>query len=150
MAKVKAQAFLDEETGTKQFRDIYAQRTPDAGWNVVQAATLLSESKKRRCGSLIIYAALELRLAIEQLIFTVIVVGRGGNIDDSILAECRKKDGLFRVLEEYPRNTHCAADLQMCSRPFIPNCRRLPSGMSVASPLLHRPIRALSLTACGS
>ncbi|MGA2242283.1 MAG: hypothetical protein ABSH11_09625 [Verrucomicrobiota bacterium] len=100
MAKIKARAFLDKETGMKLFPDIYTQRTPDAGWSVVQAATLLSEGKKKQCDSLIIYAALELRLAIEQLIFTVIAIGKGRKLDDDTLKECRKKDGLFRILEE--------------------------------------------------
>lgn len=83
------------------FTSIFNGRKPDAGWSVVQAATLLSDGKQRHCSSLVIYAALELRLAIEQLIFTVIVVGKGGTkLDDKTLAECRKKEGLFRVLDE--------------------------------------------------
>ena len=84
----------------KRFDHIYTQRKPDAGWSVVQGATLLSEGKERHCASLIIYAALEFRLAIEQLVFTVLVVASGGTLDESTLADCRKKDALFRILEE--------------------------------------------------
>ena len=101
MATNKPEIMIDKETGVRRFRDIFASRRPDAGWSVIQAATLLAEGERRKCGSLIIYAALELRLAIEQLIFTVIVVGKGGSkLDDKTLAECRKKDGLFRILDE--------------------------------------------------
>jgi hypothetical protein len=100
MANTKPQVHLDKETGMRHFSDIYTQRHQEAGWNVVQAATLLIEGKKRKCGSLITYAALEFRLAIEQLIFTVIAVGKGGKLDDATLKECRKKDGLSRVLDE--------------------------------------------------
>jgi hypothetical protein len=84
----------------KVFTDIFSRRHQDAGWSVVQAATLISEGKKRQSASLFIYSALELRLAIEQLIFTVIAIGKGGKLDDETLKECRKKDGLFRLLEE--------------------------------------------------
>lgn len=84
----------------KQFPNIYTERHQDAGWSVVQASTLLAEGKIRQCGSLIIYAALEFRLAIEQLVFTVIVIGKGEPLTEDVLAECRKKDGLFRVLDE--------------------------------------------------
>jgi hypothetical protein len=84
----------------KSFRDIYTQRKPDASWGVVQAATLLSEGKRLRCASLIIYAALEFRLAIEQLVFTVVAVAKGGTLDENTLAGCRKKDALFRILDE--------------------------------------------------
>lgn len=84
----------------KRFEDIYTRRDQHADWNVVQAATLLFEGQERKCASLIIYSALEFRLAIEQLLFTVIAVGKGGTIDDETMIECHKKDGLFRVLED--------------------------------------------------
>jgi len=84
----------------KVFSDIYSQRRQDARWSVVQAATLMTEGNRRQSASLLIYAALEFRLATEQLIFTVIAVGKGGKLDDATLKKCRKKDGLFRVLDE--------------------------------------------------
>ena len=99
MAKTRPEVIFDKETGMRVFRDFYTQRDQDSGWSVVQAATLLSEGKKRGCSSLIIYSALEFRLAIEQLIFTVVAVAKGGKLDAETLKECRKKDGLFRVLD---------------------------------------------------
>ena len=101
MAAKKPEVLIDEETRIRRFPDIFTNRRPDAGWSVVQAATLLAEGQRRKCSSLVIYAALEFRLAIEQLIFTVIVVGKGDlKLDSKTLAECRKKDGLFRILDE--------------------------------------------------
>jgi hypothetical protein len=88
-----------KQSKVKRFADIYTERGQDAGWSVVQAATLLAEARSRRCSSLVIYAALELRLALEQLLFTIIVVSRE-KVEEQTLQECRKKDGLFRVLEQ--------------------------------------------------
>jgi hypothetical protein len=83
----------------KVFPHIYTQRQQDPGWSVVQAATLFSEGMRRKRGSLIIYAALELRLAIEQLFFTIIAIGQG-ELNPETLVKLRKKDKLFRFLEE--------------------------------------------------
>ena len=83
----------------KKFADIYSERHQDADWNVVQAATLLSEAKTRRSSTLVIYAALEMRMAIEQLVFTIIWIAKE-KMEGVMLKECRKKDGLFRILED--------------------------------------------------
>ena len=82
----------------KRFPDIYTERGQDASSSVVQPATLVAEAKSRRRSSLVIYAALELRLAIEQLLSTIIVLSQE-NVDEQAVQECRKKDGLFPVLE---------------------------------------------------
>lgn len=81
-----------------RFPDIYAARTHHAGWSVIQAATLLEEAKARHSSSLLIYTALELRLAIEQLVFTLILVAKG-KADQATLRACRRKDGLFQTLK---------------------------------------------------
>lgn len=83
----------------KAFPDIYTGRVEHAGWSIVQAGTLIEEAKARHSSSLLIYAALELRLAIEQLMFTIIVVAKG-RADAATLRACRRKGGLFRVLAE--------------------------------------------------
>lgn len=82
-----------------RFPDIFTGRVQHAGWNVIQAATLMDEAKARHSSSLLLYAAFELRLAIEQLFFTIIVVAKG-KADEATLRACRKKGGLFRVLAE--------------------------------------------------
>ena len=81
-----------------RFPDIYTGRAHHAGWSVIQAATLLEEAKARHSSSLLIYTALELRLAIEQLVFTIILVAKG-KADQATLRDCRKQGGLFRVLK---------------------------------------------------
>ena len=83
----------------KQFPDIYTGRVEHAGWSVIQAGTLLEEAKARHSSSLLIYAALELRLAVEQIMFTIIVVEKG-RADPATLRACRRKGGLFRVLAD--------------------------------------------------
>jgi hypothetical protein len=101
MAKNRPEIFFDEATGMRSFPDIYTRRDQDAGWNVIQAATLLTEGRERKCASLVIYAALEFRIAIEQQIFTVIAVASGQEkLDEDMLEKCRKKDALFRILDE--------------------------------------------------
>lgn len=82
-----------------RFPDIYTGRVQHAGWSVIQAATLIDEAKNRRSGSLLIYAGLELRLAIEQIIFTIIVVAKG-KADESTRRACQRPGGLLRVLQE--------------------------------------------------
>ena len=81
------------------FEHLFMPRAQDAGWSVVQAATLLAAGTEARATSFMIYAALELRMAIEQLVFTIITIAND-NEDADILGECRKKDGLFRMLQQ--------------------------------------------------
>lgn len=82
-----------------QFPDIYTGRVQHAGWNTIQASTLIEEAKARHSNSLLVYAALELRLAIEQLVFTLILVAKG-RADDATLRACQRKGGLFRELKK--------------------------------------------------
>lgn len=85
-----------------------------------QAATLLAEAKKRQCASLVIYAALEMRMAIEQLLFSIVVVAKGG-IDDATLQKCRKKDGLFRVVDEVASEYSRRCKFSNALASFYPN-----------------------------
>ncbi|MEO6875442.1 MAG: hypothetical protein ABI222_11545 [Opitutaceae bacterium] len=82
----------------KQFADIFTGRVQHAGWSTIQASTLLEEAKLRHCSSLLVYAALELRLAIEQLMFTLVIVAKG-KADQPTLRACSRPGGLFQVLE---------------------------------------------------
>jgi len=83
----------------KVFTSLFTERDHDSGWNVVQAATLLTTALETRSSSFVIYAAFELRMAIEQLVFTIISIAKEG-MDAETLEECRKKDGIFRILNE--------------------------------------------------
>ena len=82
-----------------RFPDIYTGRAEHAGWNVIQAATLMEEARVRHSASLLIYSALELRLAIEQLFFTLILVAKG-RADQATLRACRRPGGLLALLEK--------------------------------------------------
>ncbi len=83
----------------KNFSDIYQKRHQDAGWFVVQANTLIKLAIEKNSNSLLLYAAFELRMAVEQLLFTIIFLV-SEEVDDVLLKKCRKKDGLFRTLRE--------------------------------------------------
>jgi hypothetical protein len=83
----------------KQHADIWTKRQFAPGWNVVQAATLLSVAREKKSGSFVIYSALEMRMAIEQLLFIIITMAKEG-ADAATTEACRKKDGLFRILGE--------------------------------------------------
>ena len=83
----------------KRHSDIFTKRQIDPGWNVVQAATLIALAKEKKRASLLIYAGLEMRMAVEQLLFIVVTAVKEG-ADAATIEECRKKDGLFRVLKE--------------------------------------------------
>lgn len=80
----------------KYHADVYSERDQDPGWNVIQAATLLREARSRNCTSLIHYAGLEMRMAIEQIFFTIISLALG-KVDRKTLDECRTLEGLKRV-----------------------------------------------------
>jgi hypothetical protein len=83
----------------KRHDDIFSKRQIEPGWNVVQAATLLALAREKKRGSFVIYSALEMRMAIEQLLFFVITMAKEG-ADAATIEACRKKDGLFRILGE--------------------------------------------------
>jgi hypothetical protein len=83
----------------KTHADILTKRHIDPGWNVVQAATLLAIAREKKRASPVIYAALEMRMAIEQLLYVIITIVKEG-ADAATTEECRKKDGLFRILGE--------------------------------------------------
>ena len=124
----------------KQFPDIYTKRAHHASWSVIQAATLLAEAKDRECGSLLRYAALELKLAMEQLVFTLILVAKG-EADEATLHDCQQQDGLFRVLGEvtpqYERKCRFAEILSA----FNP---AVPQGAAWNVALIRRHYAALS------
>lgn len=101
------------------FQSLFTERDRDAGWNVVQAATLLTAALEKRSSSFVIYAALELRMAIEQLVFTIITITKG-EMDAETFEECRKKDGLFRVLNEIAPKYSLRCRFQAAAASFFP------------------------------
>lgn len=83
----------------KVFRSVFTIRQQDTGWSVIQANSLLRLAIRHgRNASFLMYAALEMRNAVEQQIFTVICVAHGGMIGKETIAKCQKSDGLFTVL----------------------------------------------------
>lgn len=83
--------------------DIYSPRQQQPGWNYAQADILLTKAREHFSTSPAIYAALEMRLAIEQLLFSIIVVTLEG-VDAETYRKCKNKDGLFKTLGEVSDN----------------------------------------------
>jgi len=81
------------------FTEPFSPREEESKWHVIQAMTLLKlaeENKKSR--SLVVYAALEMRQAIEQEMFTIVRLVSKTQDKSALLGRCKKKDGLFKEL----------------------------------------------------
>ncbi len=85
---------------------LFTPRHQDAGWSVLQSNSLLSAAiQNGNSASFLMYSAFEMRNAIEQLMFTIIAACLiPGKFTPDIIARCRKKDGLFKVLHEVEAN----------------------------------------------
>lgn len=89
----------------KTFPHPFSDRAQDPGWAVIQSHTLLClAAKKERNASFALYAALEMRNAIEAEMFVIVSLANEGPISKELLARCRKKDGLFQALAEAEPN----------------------------------------------
>jgi hypothetical protein len=75
------------------------ERRWEPDWLILQAESLSRFAKEHNSSTALVYSALEARTAIEQLIFSIIWLCRGA-VDDKTLAECKKTDGLGRVLRQ--------------------------------------------------
>lgn len=91
----------------KTHSSLLTPRNQDAGWAVIQSQTLLQEAiRNGNNTSFLLYSALEMRNAIEQLMFTIVCACLTTKLTPSIVERCRKKDGLFKVLDEvHPKYT---------------------------------------------
>jgi hypothetical protein len=72
----------------------------EAGWFILQAERLLQISRNYKAKTALIYSALEARNAVEQIWFTLIRACSKGDIRKNLLIECRKTDGIFRIMRE--------------------------------------------------
>jgi hypothetical protein len=75
------------------------KRHCDSGWLILQSKCLLDEAVRNSNASALVYAALEARNAIEQLGFEIVMVCHGGQMPKTTFTECRKKGGVFDVLQ---------------------------------------------------
>jgi len=96
---------MKRPSAVKVFEDIFSVREEETGWHVTQAMTLLKTAQEERhLRSFVIYAAFEMRQAIEQQMFTIIRLVSKDADHDAVLSRCRKKDGLFKELARAKRN----------------------------------------------
>lgn len=83
----------------KVFDDLFSGREEETGWHVIQAMTLLKTAQENKgLRSFVVYAAFEMRQAIEQQMFTIIQLVSKERDKAALLRRCKKKDGLFREL----------------------------------------------------
>jgi hypothetical protein len=75
------------------------KRHCDSGWLILQSKCLLDEAVRNSNASALVYAALEARNSIEQLGFEIVMVCHGGQMPKTTFLECRKKGGVFDVLQ---------------------------------------------------
>jgi hypothetical protein len=81
------------------FAEPFSPRQEESKWHVTQAMTLLKASEEtNKSISLVTYAALEMRQAIEQEMFTIVRLVHRGRNEAALLERCKKKDGLFKAL----------------------------------------------------
>ena len=74
------------------------RREVTTDWLVVQSESLLDIAMHERSHTALVYAALEARSAIERVVFELIGAAINFQFTIKMLEECRKKDGVFRVL----------------------------------------------------
>jgi hypothetical protein len=86
-------------------KTLFTPRHQAAGWGVIQSNSLLQEAiRNGNNPSFLMYSAFEMRNAIEQILFTIIAACLTDKFTPEIVAQCRKKDGLFKVLLEVESN----------------------------------------------
>ncbi len=85
----------------KKFSQIISEkRHCESAWFIIQAKKLTDLAKEFKSTSALVYAALEARNAVEQLWFELIRTCHRVEISKELLEECRKTDGIFRVMQE--------------------------------------------------
>lgn len=85
----------------KRFSKIFLEkRHCESDWFILRSKDLIDLAKRHNSLSALIYAALEARKAVEQLWFELIVACHKGKISKKLVEECRKTDGIFRVMQK--------------------------------------------------
>jgi hypothetical protein len=69
-------------------------------WHIVQAKTWLEFDKGRELDSVLVYAAVELRAAIERYIFELLYLLKEGKLSANEERRCRSIRGIFALMEE--------------------------------------------------
>jgi hypothetical protein len=83
-----------------QFSEILTQkRECTSDWLIIQAECLVRFAKEKVSATALVYAALESRNAIEQLFLEMIGTCRVGKLDEKLIKECQKTEGVFRQLK---------------------------------------------------
>lgn len=69
-------------------------------WQINQVLNWLKFDNGRNLDSVLIYASLELRCAIERYLFELIVILKGGNLSSEDAKKCRSEKGTLKLMKE--------------------------------------------------
>ena len=76
------------------------RREVRSDWHVQQARSLLAFDAGRQLDTVLVYAAVELRVAIERRLLEILVLLRGGQLTDADLKRCRSRKGIEALMKE--------------------------------------------------
>ena len=102
------------------------KRECKADWLALQAECLSRFAKEHGSTTALVYAALEARNAIEQLFLELILTSQSGAISKEMLTECRKNDGVFRVMEKCEPNYRKMVQFMEIIKSINPDYPALP------------------------
>ncbi len=69
-------------------------------WHVVQAKKWLAFDARRELDSVLVYAAVELRAAIERYVFELLYLLKEGKLSEDEKKRCRSIGGIFALMKE--------------------------------------------------
>lgn len=84
---------IDEEILT-------SPRGVTSAWHLQQAKRLLDFDADRHLDTVLVYAAIELRTAIERYLCELLLLLRSGEVTDEDAHQCRKIGGVFRLIKD--------------------------------------------------
>ena len=77
-----------------------APREVTFDWHIVQATKLIEFDAGRELDSVLVYAAVELRAAIERYIFELLYLLKEGKLSEDEETRCRSITGIFSLMKE--------------------------------------------------
>jgi len=78
-------------------------RQVSGDWHIFQAHRLLAFDAGRELDTVLVYAAVELRLAIERRMLEILLLLKDHQVSDKDIARCRSVRGMAALMEETDR-----------------------------------------------
>jgi hypothetical protein len=93
-------------------------------WHIVQVKNWLEFDKGRELDSVLVYAAVELRAAIERYIFELLLLLKDGKLSEDEVRRCRSITGLFSLMKETDPFYRKTIEFTRLAVAVIPGARR--------------------------